>query len=114
MSKTNFTPGKWEVEKLLSDRDDEYIVISIGDSGGCALLERHIAGKDQHDMPNANLIASAPTLYGALQVALITIDHAAHQAGSRGGCSIETEYLKCADIIVKALKKARGQENELR
>lgn len=101
---TKFTAGKWRaIEKknafIIENDEETYIADVHFWSEGAASVTK----------ANAHLIASAPTLYDTLQVALITIDHAAHQAGSRGEYSVQTEYLKCANIIGEALKKARGE-----
>lgn len=58
------TPGPWTVSELdaLGEPSEFYIFIEPG----VAVIERKIAGGDQHDMPDARLIAAAPELFEAL------------------------------------------------
>lgn len=56
---------QWHISEELTG--DNHIVIDTGKSG-CVLIERHIKGHDQDDMPMAYLIAAAPDLLEACKL----------------------------------------------
>lgn len=59
------TPAPWTVneENLLGEVDEYHIFIEPG----VAVIERKVEGSNQHDMADAQLIASAPELLEALK-----------------------------------------------
>jgi hypothetical protein len=59
------TPAPWTVSELDAGGEvsEYYILIEPN----VAVIERKVAGKDQHDMADARLIASAPDLLEACQ-----------------------------------------------
>lgn len=87
----SFTKGPWQVDLELSD--NAHIAINIPNQDGVVLLERHVAGKDQEDLPNAHLIAAAPELYELLHECIY------NATGPQG----------LFDDIKKVLAKARGE-----
>ena len=62
------TSGQWSVSEINAsgEVDRNYIFIEPN----VAVVERKVAGRDQHDMADAALIAAAPAMYEALQFAL--------------------------------------------
>lgn len=58
------TPGPWTVSEL--DARGEVSEYHIFIEPNVAVIERKVAGHDQHDMADAHLIAAAPDLYAAL------------------------------------------------
>ncbi|HBU17053.1 hypothetical protein [Hydrogenophaga sp.] len=60
------TPGPWTISELYAsgEKSDQYIFIEPG----VAVIERKIEGQDQCDMPDAHLIAAAPSLLAALEM----------------------------------------------
>ena len=60
-----FTPGPWKISEELST--DFRIAIDLSGIAGTVLVERHINGHDECDMPNAHLICAAPDMYEALK-----------------------------------------------
>lgn len=67
-----FTKGPWNIDLNLSD--EKHFVIDIEKRDGVILLERHVAGKDQDDLPIAHLIAAAPEMYEVLSRLLLAQD----------------------------------------
>jgi hypothetical protein len=59
------TPAPWTVSEL--DASGEVSAYHIFVEPNVAVIERKISGQDQHDMADAHLIASAPTLLTALE-----------------------------------------------
>lgn len=59
------TPGPWTVSELMfgGEVSEHHIFIEPD----VAVIERKVAGHDQHDMANAHLIAAAPQLLQALE-----------------------------------------------
>ena len=57
--------SKWKISDDLTDEDR--IVIDTGPSRGCIIVERHIEGHDQEDMPAARMIVAAPEMLDALK-----------------------------------------------
>lgn len=67
------TPGPWSISELLADYEvSEHHIFIQPD---VAVIERKIEGKDQHDMADARLIAAAPDLLHALEIAVRQNEH---------------------------------------
>ena len=70
------TPGHWSVSEL--DATGEISEYHIFIEPGIAVIERKVAGHDQHDMADALVLAAAKDLLTALQdilkVATVRID----------------------------------------
>lgn len=61
------TPGPWTVSEL--DARGEVSEHHIFIEPNVAVIERKVAGHDQHDMADAHLIAAAPAMLEALELA---------------------------------------------
>lgn len=70
---SKFTPGQWSVNEFYAsgERADCHIFIEPG----VAVIERKIAGQDQHDMADAHLLAAAKELLADLQAAADVLRH---------------------------------------
>lgn len=89
------TPGPWSVSTLgaLDKPSTHYIFIEPG----VAYIERKMAGQDEHDMPDALLIAAAPEMLAALRRAACCIAYASEKIPG-----IFHEYEVINDVIAKA------------
>jgi hypothetical protein len=67
------TAGPWAVA---ADEIGHHYFIGPKDGDAVVVLERHVAGHDASDMPNAQLVAAAPELLEALQQAERTLVNA--------------------------------------
>jgi hypothetical protein len=95
--KPKFTPGPWELgdeAPLTIYAKDGYAVTGIADA------DESEGGRPEEDVANAHLIAAAPEMYEALDVAADII-HAAE---------LHKTNPKAYAAIVEALKKARGDQ----
>ena len=92
------TPGLWHVSELdASGNTSEYYLFI---EPGVAVIERKVAGQDEHDMHDARLIAAAPDLLAVLQ----ELEESARYWG---------EYdvpLGIVDRISAAIAKATGEK----
>lgn len=61
----NHTPAPWTVSEM--DASGDVFEYHIFIEPNVAVIERKVAGKDQHDMADARLIAAAPALLQALE-----------------------------------------------
>ena len=56
----------------------------------------------------ARLIVNAPEMHDALELALVHMAHAKHQAAKRGDYTLEVEYGKTCALITEVLEKVTG------
>jgi hypothetical protein len=97
MTDKKWTPGPWG---LISDADDDWGLWSVHNAKNPL---DHVC--DVADYPNARLIAAAPDLYDALEVAEESIVAFAEGVGVYG-------YSGASDVLVQvraAMAKARGE-----
>lgn len=102
MSETKFTPGPWILDMRLSD--DEYLIINMENRDGVLKLEKHVAGHDEADLPNAHLISSAPEMFQVLEDVLDALT----DGGRREFTEDQNDYHVGA--IKRVLKKALNEE----
>lgn len=109
------TPGPWSVSELdASGQVSEYYIFI---EPGVAVIERKSPGHDEHDMPDAHLLASAKVLLAALKsaeyavnVTRATLLDSVETHGTHGGW-LHTEALRLdseLDLIRAAIAKATG------
>ena len=67
------TPGPWTVSEL--DARGEVSEYHIFIEPNVAVIERKVAGHDQNDMADAHLIAAAPAMLEALEMAVRQNEH---------------------------------------
>lgn len=96
-----FTRGNWKIHPFDSSNKDIFI------QGPSVLVDYDDVDHEEQEA-NAHLIAASPQLYGALEVAILTLKNASHSAYVRGEFIVGEEYLKSVNICEAALKKARG------
>lgn len=96
------TPAPWTVSEL--DARGEVSEYHIFIEPNVAVIERKVAGHDQHDMADAHLIAAAPAMLQALESIFYCCDedHAARDYASR--------QAEIRGIAIAALRAAKGEE----
>lgn len=94
------TPGTWTVSEL--DATGEVSEYHIFIEPGVAVIERKVAGQNQHDMADALLIAAAKELMAALNAVMADINDAAVN-GVTSPLHIETR-----NKVRAAIAKATG------
>lgn len=99
------TPGPWTVSEL--DASGEVSEYHIFIEPNVAVIERKVAGHDQHDMADAHLIASAPQLLEALEEMLEV--HGVRWEHVRGDSSIPASWVELSDKARAAIKAAKGE-----
>ena len=100
------TPGPWNATKfnpVTGDIDDCYLYVEPG----IAVIERKVKGRDQHDAANARLIAAAPDLLEAAQLALQIAESWIHDQLD-GTSSMDGALLHLAPVRA-AIARARGE-----
>lgn len=100
MTDKKWTPGPWAV-----DRDNYDYPMFISGEGDDVIRGCGCCGSPNMTMTNANLIAAAPDLYDALEVAEESIVAFAEGVGVYG-------YSGASDVLVQvraAMAKARGE-----
>jgi hypothetical protein len=97
VSDTGFTPGPWFVSHEDSDPPRPF-VCTAGDV--VCLMDPNHPADDPYDAANANLIASAPELYEALEWAVRQIPAELIETKAAG-----LKYDGC----IRILRKARGE-----
>ena len=100
------TPGPWTATKfnpVTGEIDDCYLYVEPG----IAVIERKVKGHDQHDTGNARLIAAAPDLLEAAQLALQIAESWIHDQLD-GTSSIDGALLHL-DPVRAAIARARGE-----
>lgn len=91
------TPGPWTATKFnpaTGEIDDCYLYVEPGIS----VIERKVKGRDQHDTANARLIAAAPDLLEALELADAAL------SGANMNMNVVERKVKAA------IARARGEE----
>lgn len=91
------TPGPWTVSEL--DARGEVSEYHIFIEPNVAVIERKVAGHDQHDMADAHLIAAAPAMLEALEAVSQTAVYVAN-----GECSVSMEVVRRVDAALRAAK----------
>lgn len=91
------TPAPWAVSEL--DASGEVSEYHIFIEPNVAVIERKVAGQDQHDMADAHLIAAAPAMLEALEAVSQTAVYVAN-----GECSVSMEVVRRVDAALRAAK----------
>ena len=97
------TPGPWEVEAASDDPFGEphchYILASGGDTWNCI-----VSTFARPNIHNARLIAAAPELLEALEVAITYTNKRGDKGWTKGQCN------KLTKLAQAAIAKAKGEE----
>ena len=101
MAEPKWTPGPWEVERWQSG--DLWIVARH--SHHIARMMNNIYIPTEQKEADAHLIAAAPDLYDACEIALEAVKVEAKVQGR-----ITPRLVGAANTIKQALRKARGEE----
>ena len=100
---TEYTPGPWEV--LVDEWNTSVIAPNVDictvNSDNC---------KYSVHLDNARLIAAAPEMLAALEMAQLIIDLGKCTESQDAICLCFCNYDKMVDMVEGALKKARGEE----
>lgn len=102
---SKFTKGPWQV---ISTSSEGYNLIKDYSGQQIADVWRFVPTRPEA-IANANLIASAPDLYLALEACRDDLIHASIAALKSGNNTLHDEYTKRIFIASEALKKARGE-----
>ena len=123
MSETKFTPGPWEAknEEISGVIDPIYFTITAG-KGYCVHSEQNagFALRGYMNKANADLIASAPELYEALEksveqmlIGLTAVQKIIMKSGTAEVLSkVEKEMMAQIRTANAALSKARGEKTD--
>ena len=103
MSETKHTPGPWSVG-VTSDGGEIDIIAA---DGWFVSVACDSVGEGDTEA-NAHLIAAAPDMLEALELA-VAIGIVPVTSASEGGAAKFSEHVRVADMIRAAIKKARGE-----
>lgn len=101
------TPGPWTVSELMfgGEVSEHHIFIEPD----VAVIERKVAGHDQHDMANAHLIAAAPQLLEALERLIEAGGNLRTDLSTVQGMRDMSNLLEATDAARAAIRAAKGE-----
>ena len=95
------TPGPWTVSELMfgGEVSEHHIFIEPN----VAVIERKVAGHDQHDMADAHLIAAAPAMLEALEELVSIVRNEDGRIGYVNGSPMDKK-IRAAEAAIRAAK----------